>query len=80
MLGWTWTEGNKTAYGGAPSWNFLFCDGVISNTGDTSFGATGATGELLVAAIFAQSAAIAGAHIAEVVALASFAGGVCTFR
>lgn len=52
-----------------PARDLLFGNGVVANACYTGFGAAGATGKFLVATIFAQTASVAGAHIAKVAAL-----------
>ena len=60
----------------APSGYLLFCNWVVTDTSNASLGTAGTARKLLIATILAQSAAVAGAHIAKVTALTgSLAGG-----
>jgi hypothetical protein len=51
--------------GHTPARDLSLCDGVVSDALDTSFITRLTGGEALVAAVFAQAAAVAGAHVAK---------------
>jgi hypothetical protein len=58
---------------GIPSRDLSFRDRIISYTGNMGLIAASTARELLVTAVLAKTAAIAGAHVAEVTALANLA-------
>ena len=56
-----------------PPWDLPLGDRIVTDARYICFFAAGAARELLVAAVLAQAAPVARAHVAEVAALAGFA-------